>query len=644
MKKILIAVFALSSFSAFAKDKSNNDKLPHAKEYHVSVNGSDKNDGSLSKPFKTITAASNVAVPGDVITVHAGIYREQITPPRGGNSDQERIVYQAAKGEKVEIKGSEIIKGWKKLENDTWVVKIPNSFFGKFNPYSDTIHGDWFWPKPKERKYHTGAVYLKGDWLMEAENKDEVMQHADLKNPLWWAEVDSTTTTLFAQFKYADPNRETVEINVRQTVFYPKVPYINFITVRGFTMEHAATNWASCTAEQKGLLGTHWSKGWIIEDNIIQYSMCAGITLGKYGDKWDNTCEERAESYVATVERAQANGWNKSTVGSHVVRNNQIAYCEQVGIVGSMGCSFSTIEGNLIHDIFTRGMFSGAEMAGIKFHGAIDTRICNNHIYHTYFGIWLDWMAQGAQVSNNLLHENSWDLFTEVTHGPILISNNVMLSPTNLKMNASGVAFVHNLFAGRMDVITYEKRLTPYHKPHSTDIAGFHDNPGGGLQFINNLFVDGGNARPCDSMLLPVKFAGNVYVKGANILQPIDYHRKSSRKMLELPALQCKTEIDALMKPEFDAAVGLVNENGNAYLNICFDNSWLVEQKRKLVTTSVLGSAIIPNQPFEDRDGKVLSIDTDYLGNKRNSDNPSPGPFEIKNSGKQRIKLWAEGR
>ena len=91
----------------------------HAREIHVSVNGSDTNDGTASKPYKTISQAAKVAMPGDVITVHAGVYREQVTPPRGGNSDKERIVYQAAKGEKVEIKGSEIIKGWQKLDNDT---------------------------------------------------------------------------------------------------------------------------------------------------------------------------------------------------------------------------------------------------------------------------------------------------------------------------------------------------------------------------------------------------------------------------------------------------------------------------------------------------------------------------------------------
>ena len=54
-------------------------------------------------------------------------------------------------------------------------------------------------------------------------------------------------------------------------------------------------------------------------------------------------------------------------------------------------------------------------MAGIKFHGAIDVEISRNHIYRTTLGIWLDWMAQGAHVTGNLLNGNhQCDLFIEV--------------------------------------------------------------------------------------------------------------------------------------------------------------------------------------------------------------------------------------
>src|SRR5213083_1057382 len=124
MKRIFALLVTVSSFSAFTIDKSNKDKNPPPKEYHVSVNGNDANDGSVAKPFKTIMAAANKAMPGDVITVHAGIYREQVTPPRGGNSDKERIVYRAVPGEKVMIKGSEVVKGWQLQHHDTWMVKL----------------------------------------------------------------------------------------------------------------------------------------------------------------------------------------------------------------------------------------------------------------------------------------------------------------------------------------------------------------------------------------------------------------------------------------------------------------------------------------------------------------------------------------
>ena len=124
-----------------------------AKELHVSVNGDDRNDGSPSKPYQTISAAARVAKPGDTVTVHAGTYRERVTPPRGGESDSRRIVYQAAAGERVTIKGSEVIRDWKPFLPGVWKATIANSFFGNYNPYKDLIVGDWF--DSKGRPHHT---------------------------------------------------------------------------------------------------------------------------------------------------------------------------------------------------------------------------------------------------------------------------------------------------------------------------------------------------------------------------------------------------------------------------------------------------------------------------------------------------------
>ncbi len=334
-------------------DTTKDSIAGFGKEYHVAKTGDDKSEGSSSFPLLTIQAAAELAQPGDVITVHEGTYRERVNPRRGGSSDIERIIYQAADNETVTIKGSEVVKEWKHISDDTWIAIIPNSLFGDFNPFIDTINGDWF--KSNGRQHHTGAVYLNGHWLYEAARKKVVMNPAEEK-PFWFSKVDDNNTTIWAQFKDVDPNQENIEVNTRQTVFYPDQPGINYITVRGFKLEHAATPWAPPTAEQIGLIGTHWSKGWIIENNIIRYSICSGITLGKYGDEFDNKARSTTKGYIGTIERALKNGWSKESIGHHLVHNNHISHCEQAGIVGSLGGIFSIISCNEIHDIHAAGV------------------------------------------------------------------------------------------------------------------------------------------------------------------------------------------------------------------------------------------------------------------------------------------------
>jgi alpha-N-arabinofuranosidase len=97
----------------------------HAAELHVAITGSDANPGTQAAPLRTIQRAADIAQPGDTVTVHAGVYRERVNPPRGGESDTKRIAYQAAPGEQVVITGAEAMKGWEKVAEDTWKVVIP---------------------------------------------------------------------------------------------------------------------------------------------------------------------------------------------------------------------------------------------------------------------------------------------------------------------------------------------------------------------------------------------------------------------------------------------------------------------------------------------------------------------------------------
>jgi hypothetical protein len=421
------------------------------------------------------------------------------------------------------------------------------------------------------------------------------------------------STTIWAQFPGTDPNTGNVEINARQSVFYPDEPGLDFITVRGFTLEQAATPWAPPTAEQIGLLGTHWGKNWLIENNTIRYSVCAGIALGKYGDRYDNTAGTSPNSslaYIETIQRALSNDWRKDGTGGHTVRGNHISHCEQAGIVGSLGGAFCTISGNHIHDIHVRQLFSGAEMAGIKLHGAIDTQILNNHIHHCVRGIWLDWMAQGTRVSGNLLHDNNstQDLFLEVDHGPLLIDHNLFLSAAAVWDSSQGEAYVHNLIAGTIQFDPDQiRRDTPYHPAHDTAIAGLAKINGGDTRFYNNILTGAASLAGYDNAAYPVAMAGNVFLQGAGT---------STR------------ESAPLVLPAFEPAIRLTPGAGGYYLEMNLDPAWKSALTRPLATTALLGNAVVPGVPFEQPDGTPWRLATDYFGKARDAANPFPGPFE----------------
>ena len=604
--------------------------ITNAKEIHVSINGRDNWSGTLKLPLRTIQCAAEIAQPGDEIIVHAGTYREWVNPPRGGKSHTNRIVYKAASGERVEIKGSEIVTGWIHIEGDVWKTRLSNSFFGDFNPFSDLIKGDWF--DDKNRQHHTGTVYLNGEWMDEAEKLEDVFNPVS-ENPMWFALVDDKNTTIHAKFKGVNPNEHLVEVNVRQKVFYPDQIGRNYITVCGFIMCHAATPWAPPTAEQIGLIGTHWSKGWVIENNVISHSRCSGLTLGKYGDEWDNYAAT-ADAYNKAIDRALENGWNKETVGGHLVRNNHISHCEMGGIIGSLGAIGSTISGNTIHDIHVRQLFSGAEMSAIKLHGAIDVEIIGNHIHHSFFALWLDWMAQGARVSKNLFHDNiAADLFMEVNHGPFIVDNNVLLSPVNMRDWSQGGVYAHNLMTGTIEARTDLRRDMPFHLPHSTTVAGLSKILGGDNRYFNNILVgqrknpskpareikpghrgaDGYGLWVYDEWEIPTILCGNVYYN---------------------EALPGAGESDPIVDKGFDPKVTYAD----GYLQLSL-NKALKKADTKLVTTEILGKAKIPGLPYENSDGTLLRIDTDFFGKQRNKQNPTPGPFENPQIGSQRIKV-----
>jgi len=402
-----------------------------AREIYVAMNGNDKAEGTAKQPLRTINKAAQVAKPGDTVIVHKGEYREWVRPQEGGLGDHARITYQAAKGEKVVIKGSEAIKEWTNVEGNIWKTVVPNEMFGDYNPYAEELVGDWL-IYPEDYHLHLGDVYMNGKSFYEARTledvkkavkrekqvrpyprwtkREESLLHPEDSIYQWYAEVENDNTIIYANFQKADPNKELVEINVRKCCFYPDKTGVNYITVRGFEMVQAASPWTPPTADQPGLLGPNWSKGWIIEDNIIHDAKCSGISIGKEASTGHNQCTRtsRKPGYQYQMEavfHALKIGWSKERIGSHIIRNNTIYDCGQNGIVGHMGSAFCEIYGNHIYNIAVKHEYYGYEIAGIKLHAAIDVQIRNNNIHNCTLGIWLDWQAQGARVSKNLFYD-----------------------------------------------------------------------------------------------------------------------------------------------------------------------------------------------------------------------------------------------
>ena len=334
-----------------------------------------------------------------------------------------------------------------------------------------------------------------------------------------------------------------------------------------------------------------------------------------------------------------------------------------------MGGVFSIIEDNHIHHINNMMEQGGAEIAGIKMHAAIDVTMRRNHIHHCTMGIWCDWEAQGTRLSQNLMHDNqmpefaknlkgsmmSQDIFVEVSHGPTLIDNNILLSDVSLRFAAQGVAMVHNLCCGALTCVGGGTgwRYTPYHIPHRTEVMGFMTFLHGDDRFYNNIFIQKWPSEdkvimhdssegfdlenraagtwmfdeyptyeewssmfdfsvpaglvelePAHFSKLPVWSEGNVYLSGA----------KASGH-----------EVNGLVVEAGDVKVELLEKDGKYYLDTnVYD--FMKGFGNRMVNTELLGKAFEPEQPFENPDGTPIQFDCDYFGGHRGL-NVIPGPF-----------------
>lgn len=407
----------------FWEDTTKYTKILHVAQKKLSA--SDENPGTIEKPFKTINAAARMLDPGEKVIIHEGIYRECVRPARGGSAEDKMIMYEVAEGEKVIIKGSEVWKpelikstGWRRGNSDNssdiLMADIPEEFFSAYNPFlarnvyhyistfGRTSEPEWM----KKAMLYRGAVYIDGQPMKQVSHYTDLVKTS---NAFWVEDPGLRLHLRLPEDK--DPEKCLFEVTVREQNFAPKDYGLNYIRVKGFSMEHAADG---LPVPQRAALSAMRGQHWIIENNNIEWANACGIDIG--GQSWD-------------AERLELNG-------HQIVRNNVIRNIGICGIAGAGGSNDTLLENNLIEEIGYLDLEHMAETAGIKLHGCHNTLIRGNIVRNiSHAGaIWLDCSATNCRVTNNVIaciETALGAVFMEMHYDQNLIDHNIFWDISN---------------------------------------------------------------------------------------------------------------------------------------------------------------------------------------------------------------------
>jgi hypothetical protein len=426
--------------------------------HYVSNEGLDANPGTAQLPFKTIQRAANVTIPGDIVHVSEGVYRERVAPPRGGTAHSE-IVYRGEPGKKVIIKGSDVWNPDWNHHSGTVFHAVPaeamfndDCYVDDKNPFKVAVSSTPYGlnGKPEvDRGYGgdpnlilsigqvfvNGKLYTQKGYLSEAVNARES----------WY--YDRASGAIYIHFPDATPASHVVEITTRRRIFAPHLRGLGHIVVEGFIMEHCGnqypTNfWETTTPQwqQAGALGTRSGHNWVIRNNMIRFAHGVGIDFGNEGSK--------------DVDLETGNNGEATGSGYHVIDSNYITDNGSGGTAAYFPRNI-TFTNNVVernNNLF----FSGPkrwESAGVKMHGPNASVISNNLIRSNYgkWGLWLDQgSGNGTQVRGNLVvgHEVGFDLEIGTAYqDKLILDNNVLINNQTgiATREAGGITALNNL-------------------------------------------------------------------------------------------------------------------------------------------------------------------------------------------------------
>jgi len=452
LKKRLFALAALLSlgFSSLVGQPGpykpiNEDMLPYGRPYtqwekqsrvshtwYVAQNhpqANDNNPGTAELPFLTIGKAAEVLQPGQKVLIHAGEYFETIRPARGGESPDRMIVYEAAEGQKVVVKGSVALpsqywtlsEGWQTGNRDishyddekpdrgkVWQYNLHGFDFEGYNPFGLlNLMQDQEWLDYK--KVNMASHFKKrGMILLDGQILEQVTRPVDLRNKDdggWFSEHNG----LRIHVKFPNgksPENTQVEIVTREQLFAPITYGLGYIKIKGIHFLHSANGFP---VPQRGMVSASRGHHWIIEDCIIEGANSLGVDLGN--EMWHTVTQP--------------------ILGFHIFRRNIVRNCGIAGLQGMRAENY-LVEDNLFENIGWHNAEHGWESGAIKFHLSRNTMIRRNvfrNIRHAP-GIWLDYDAsQNCRITRNVftgITSARGAVYIEMSRSLMHIDHNIM--------------------------------------------------------------------------------------------------------------------------------------------------------------------------------------------------------------------------
>jgi len=406
--------------------------------FFVSPSGSDDNAGTIGAPFQTIQQAADVAEPGDTVVVHAGTYRETVTPVNSGLPG-EPITYEPFGNGPVIISGADPVTGWSPEQGDVYEAQVGwdlgagnNQVFFEGQPLNEAR-----WPATGLDLSHPTFAHAQSATATVADGADAssatlfdtaLTQPAGFwdgatlhiaPGPGWAIQTGTVTSSAPGQITYSytsDPNTRTYEIPTAGNEYYLTGTPAALDTAGEWSLGNGTLSvWApdGSNPQNDGIEVKHRlyafdldglsditvrgfsffaagvttdanSNGIILSDLDMQYV----AQTGTIPDVW--TAPEVAGVYL--------NG------SGDVLRDSTIAYSAADGVC--LAGAGDTVQGCVIHDTD----YSGANYAAIAIYGTGNAAY-DNVVYNCgREGIR---MNAAATVIDNIVH----DVMLQTTDG-----------------------------------------------------------------------------------------------------------------------------------------------------------------------------------------------------------------------------------